>query len=139
MTTFVDTNIFIRYMANDDQEKAKACFELFQRVKRNEEEVTTSESVLAEVTFVLSSKKLAYQLTHEQIRQRLVPLLTLKGFKLPHKKIYLEALDIYAAKNSLDMEDTLSIAHMKDLGHNRIYSYDTDFDAYSDVIRVEPE
>ena len=47
--TFIDTNIFIRYMANDDKEKARACFELFQRVKRNEEEVTTSESVLAEV------------------------------------------------------------------------------------------
>lgn len=138
MTTFVDTNIFIRYMANDDEEKAKACFELFQRVKRNEEEVTTSESVLAEVTFVLSSKKLAYQLTHDQIRQRLVPLLTLRGFKLPHKKIYLEALDIYAAKSNLDMEDALSIAHIKDQGHNRIYSYDTDFDAYSQVTRIEP-
>jgi predicted nucleic acid-binding protein len=60
-------------MSNDDQKKAQACFELFQRVKKNEEEVTTGESVLAEVAFVLSSKKLAYQLTHEQICQRLVP------------------------------------------------------------------
>jgi uncharacterized protein len=138
MTTFVDTNIFIRYMANDHVEKAKSCFELFQRVKRNEEDVTTSESVIAEVTFVLSSKKLVYQLTHEQIRQRLVPLLTLRGFKLPHKKIYLEALDIYAAKSNLDMEDALSIAHMKDQGYNRIYSYDTDFDTYPEVTRIEP-
>ncbi len=138
MTTFIDANIFIRYMANDDKEKAQACFELFQRVKRNEEEVTTSESVLTEVTFVLSSKKLAYQLTHEQIRQRLVPILTLRGFKLPHKKIYLEALDIYAAKNSLDIQDALCIAHIQDQGHNRIYSYDTDFDAYPQITRIEP-
>ena len=138
MTTFVDTNIFIRYMANDDKKKAQACFELFQRVKRNEEEVTTSESVLAEVAFVLSSKKLAYQLTHEQIRQRLVPLLTLRGFKLPHKKIYLEALEIYASNNNLDIEDALSIAHMKDQGYNQIYSYDTDFDAYPEITRIEP-
>ncbi len=138
MTTFVDTNIFIRYMTNDDKKKAQACFELFQRVKRNEEEVTTSESVLAEVAFVLSSKRLAYQLTHEQIRQRLVPLLTLRGFKLPHKKIYLEALEIYAANNNLDVEDALSIAHMKDQGHDRIYSYDTDFDAYLEITRIEP-
>src|SRR2546429_9238637 len=107
MMTFIDTNIFIRYMANDDKEKASSCFELFQRVKRNEEEVTTSESVLAEVTFVLSSKKLAYQLTHDQIRQRLVPLLTLRGFKLAHKKIYFEALVIYPAKSNLVMEERL--------------------------------
>ena len=137
MTTFVDTNIFIRYMTNDDKKKAQACFELFQRVKRNEEEVTTSESVLAEVAFVLSSKRLAYQLTHEQIRQRLVPLLTLRGFKLPHKKIYLEALEIYAANNNLDVEDALSIAHMKDQGHARIYSYVNDFDAYVALTRIE--
>ena len=136
--TFVDTNIFIRYMANDDKKKAQACFDLFQRVKKNEEEVTTSESVLAEVAFVLSSKKLAYQLTHEQIRQRLVALLTLRGFKLPHKKIYLEALEIYAANRNLDIEDALSIAHIKDQGYNRIYSYDTDFDAYPEVTRIEP-
>src|SRR5260370_40379231 len=138
MTTFVDTNIFIRYMTNDDKKKAQACFELFQRGKRNEEEVTTSESVLAEVAFVLSSKRLAYQLTHEQIRQRLVPLLTLRGFRLPHKKSYLEALEIYAANNNLDVEGPLSIAHMKDQGQDRIYSYDTDFDAYLEITRIEP-
>jgi uncharacterized protein len=138
MITFVDTNIFIRYMANDNKEKAKACFELFQRVKRNEEEVTTSESVIAEITFVLSSKKLPYQLTHDEIRQRLVPLLTLRGFKLLQKKIFLEALDIYAEKSNLDMEDALSIAHIKDQGLSRIYSYDTDFDGYPQVARIEP-
>jgi predicted nucleic acid-binding protein len=65
-------------------------------------------------------------------------ILTLRGFKLPHKKIYLEALEIYAADRHLDIEDALSIAHMTDQGCNQIYSYDTDFDAHPEVTRVEP-
>ncbi len=31
---FVDTNIFIRYLTNDDPRKAQACFDLFQRAKQ---------------------------------------------------------------------------------------------------------
>jgi bifunctional DNA-binding transcriptional regulator/antitoxin component of YhaV-PrlF toxin-antitoxin module len=46
-------------------------------------------------------------------------------------------LDIYAAKNSLDIQDALSIAHIQDQRHNRIYSYDTDFDAYPQITRIE--
>jgi len=30
---FLDTNIFVRYLAGDDQVKAQACFDLFKRVK----------------------------------------------------------------------------------------------------------
>lgn len=36
---FVDSNIFIRYLTNDDPAKARDAFDLFQRVKRGEEVV----------------------------------------------------------------------------------------------------
>ena len=49
---FVDTNIFIRYLTGDDERKAQACYELFQRVKAGEERVTTCEAVLTEVVHV---------------------------------------------------------------------------------------
>lgn len=34
---FVDSNIFIRYLTGDDPTKARAAFDLFQRIKRGEE------------------------------------------------------------------------------------------------------
>ena len=51
---FVDANLFIRFLTRDDPEKAQACFELFQKAKKREILLTTSESVIAEVVYVLS-------------------------------------------------------------------------------------
>ena len=79
---FLDTNIILRYLTRDDEAKAQACFELFQRVKEGKEEVFTSEAIITEIAYVLSSKRGPYRLSHEEIRSRLVPILTLRGLKL---------------------------------------------------------
>ena len=50
---FIDANVFIRHLTRDDPEKAKACFELFQKAGQGEITLTTSEAVVAEVVFVL--------------------------------------------------------------------------------------
>jgi predicted nucleic acid-binding protein len=76
---FVDTNIFIRYLTRDDPDKAKACFELFKRASTNEIALTTTEAVMSEVVYVLSSKK-TYNLARPDIRARLYPLLSVKEF-----------------------------------------------------------
>ena len=68
---FVDTNIFLRHLTNDDPIKAKACFALFQRAQQKKIAITTSESVIAEVVYVLSSSKQVYKLNPEEIRARL--------------------------------------------------------------------
>lgn len=56
---FIDANVFIRHLTRDDPEKAQACFELFQKAGQREITLTTSESVIAEVVYVLSSKQLS--------------------------------------------------------------------------------
>ncbi len=53
---FVDTNIFLRYLTRDDPDKAQACFELFKRAEANQITLTATETVIAEVVYVLSSK-----------------------------------------------------------------------------------
>ena len=135
---FLDTNVIIRYLTKDDEEKAEACYRLFQRVNRGEETLATSEAIIAEVTYVLSSRRAPYQLNHEEIRARLLPIVTMRGIRLPHKQICINALNIYASSASLDFEDALSVAHMQRLGIGQIVSYDRDFDAIPDVQRIEP-
>ena len=71
---FLDSNVILRYLTRNDEVKARACYELFQRLQRGEEELTTSEAIVAEVIYVLSSPRLPYRLSHEQIRARLLPL-----------------------------------------------------------------
>ncbi len=134
---FIDANVFIRALTADDPFKADACSELFRRVDRAEEEITTCEGIITEVVYVLSSRA-NYGLDHDDVRARLAPLLRLRGFRLPGKSVYLEALDLYAMHPALDFEDTLCVAHMRQLGIDEILSYDTDFDRVSTVERVEP-
>jgi uncharacterized protein len=135
---FVDTNIFIRYLARDYPQKTDACRVLFERAAREESVLTTSESVIAEVVFVLGSKRL-YDVPREQIRALLYPLLTIRGLKLINRGAYLRALDLYAASN-LDFEDALTIAHMERRRLVELVSYDQGFDKASvaGITRLEP-
>lgn len=136
MTQFVDTNIFIRYLTRDDPKKAEACLRLFEKAKASEVILTTSESVLAEVVFVLGSPR-GYRLSRADVRARLYPLVALEGLKLPDRRKYFRALDLYATHN-IDFEDALTVAHMEHNNLDELYSYDTDFDRIEEVKRIEP-
>ncbi len=133
---FIDASVFLRYITKDDPEKAESCFKLFKSMERGEVKAYTSEAVVAEIVYVLSSKNL-YGLSHEDVRARLQPLLSLPGLKLPSRKVVLRALSLYAL-HSIDFEDALSTAHMERLGIEKIISYDRDFDRVEGIARVEP-
>ena len=135
---FLDTNVILRYLTRDDETKAQACYRLFRRVEQGEEELLTCEAVIAEVVYVLSSRNGPYKLSNEDIKARLVPILTLRGLRLPQKRVYLEALDLYASSPFLDYEDALAAAHMRRQGVTEIMSYDRDFDKIPGLQRVEP-
>jgi predicted nucleic acid-binding protein len=134
---FVDTNIFLRHLTGDDPRKAQACFELFKKAQRKEVILTTSESVIAEVVYVLESAKQIYNLDRGEIRARLYPLVSLAGLKLAYRRVYLRALDLYAA-SSVDFEDALTVARMEQQKITGLYSYDRDFDRFPEIKRLEP-
>lgn len=135
---FLDTNVILRFLTRDDEDKSQACLALFQRVGRGEEEVTLGEAILTEVCYVLSSSRHTYRLDREEIRARLLPLLGLRGLRLRDKRMYLRALDLYVQYPRLDIEDAVSLARMQTSGLNEIYSYDTDFDGIPTISRLEP-
>jgi predicted nucleic acid-binding protein len=135
---FLDANVILRYLTRDDEVKARACYELFQRVKRGEEQLFTIPTIIAEVVYVLSSPRLQYRLTHEEITARLAPILSLRGLRMPQKRVCTDALDLYGASPPLDFEDVLAIAHMRQRGITEILSYDRDFERVSGVERRQP-
>jgi predicted nucleic acid-binding protein len=67
----------------------------------------------------------------------LYPLLSLPGLKLTHRKMYLRALDLYAAY-PIDFEDALVVAQMERQKITELYSYDRDFDRVAGITRLEP-
>ena len=134
--TFVDTNIFVRYLTQDDPVKAQACYELFKQAAANQITLITTEAVIAEIVYILASKRL-YNLARGEIRARLYPLLSVEGLRLDDRNIYLRALDVYATY-SIDFEDALIVARMAQQDLADLYSYDRDFDQIPKISRREP-
>lgn len=136
MKQFVDTNVFLRFLTRDDPQKAEACFRLFEKAKNNEVALVASESVIAEIVFLLSSPRV-YRLPRTDVRARLYPILALEGLRVSDKRKYLRALDLYA-EHALDFEDALTVADMEYNSIEELYSYDTDFDIFEGITRLEP-
>jgi predicted nucleic-acid-binding protein len=104
VSDFVDTNVFIRLLTRDDLAKAQRCAALFRRARQGTARLVTSESVVAEIVYVLSSRA-TYQMARADIVTLLRPLLRIRSLRLEHKRSVLRALDRYAT-SSLDFEDS---------------------------------
>lgn len=137
MKRFLDANVFIRFIASDDPAKSQACLTLFKQIEEDNENVITTEAIIAEVVYVLQSR--IYHLPHNEISDKLSPLIRLRGLQLPLKRAILEALDLYGSTQFLDFADALSLVRMQQLRMNQIYSYDTDFDRFEQIKRIEPQ
>ena len=133
---FLDTNIFLRHLTADDPERAPACLVLFRAIEQRRLVVWTSDLVLAEIVFVLSSRH-TYGLSRETIRDLLLPLIGLPGLKLPHKRIYRRVFDLYTSL-PIDYIDAYHAALMEQRKEPELYSYDTDFDRIPGIARQEP-
>ena len=135
-TEFLDTNVVIRYLTQDNPDQTARATKLLQQIESGERQMTTCEGVLVEIVQVLSSKRL-YNLPRSDIASALTNILRLRGLHLPHGSTYLRALEIYAS-TSLDFVDALAVAHMEREGIQTIVSFDHDFDRFSQVVRREP-
>lgn len=133
---FVDTNIFLRVLTKDDAERAEKCFALLKKAETKEIELVTTEAVITEIVYILSSKKW-FGLTRERIHELLSPILRTKGLYIPKKNVYFRALDVYAQFN-LDFEDCVIVAQMEEQEIHNLYSYDAGIDAVTAIQRLEP-
>lgn len=138
---FLDANYFLRNIVQPDNPENRARHDLaaavFAAAARGETEITTSESVLAEVAYVLASPR-QYGLSAAEIAARLKPILALRAFKHPHKRRYLRALDIWMSYPRLGFEDALTVAELEETGLP-LATFDRDLDDIPGIRRWVPE
>jgi predicted nucleic acid-binding protein len=137
MVNFLDTNVFVRYIAGDDEIKTHACGAFFRRLTEGSEIAMTSEAIVAEVVFVLSSKRL-YALPASEITARLRPLVSITSLRIQGKERVIRALAVYAERPFLGFEDALIVAHLEGSASAQVVSYDRHFDRVPGVQRIEP-
>jgi predicted nucleic acid-binding protein len=137
---FVDANYFLRLLTPpttpQDQRMTHEAAALFRSVRSGNKEVTTSESVLAEVAFALTSPK-HYGMSPADAASRLRSLFRLRGFTSSNLDVWFRALDIWAASPRLGLVDALTVAHAEAAGLE-LATFDTDFGAFPQLQRYQP-
>jgi predicted nucleic acid-binding protein len=133
---FLDTNILLRHLLNDDPVKSPACFALIQAIEQGEVLAWTSHLVIAEMVFVLSSKK-TYNLSRPEVRDRLLPLINLPNLKIPQKRLFSHIFQLYTTL-PIDYIDCYHAALLEGQEGSELYSYDSHFDQIKSLQRLEP-
>lgn len=136
MSDFVDTNVFLRFLARDDPDRTARSGELLRRAERGDIALATSEAIILEAVQVLSSRHL-YHMPRALIAKIMQSMLENPGIQITHKRAVVRAFELYAATN-LDYADCLAVEHAQRLGSRTIYSYDRDFDRIPELRRLEP-
>lgn len=127
----IDSNLIIRYLAEDDTLKADAVEKLLKKAEKDELEIP--DVIIAEIVWVLFS---FYKLAKEEIIEKLEGLLTLENIKL-NRPVLKRTIDFYR-KYNISYTDAYLIAYALENNLNTIYSYDKGLDKVKEVRRLEP-
>ncbi|MHB8810930.1 MAG: PIN domain-containing protein [Desulfobulbaceae bacterium] len=118
--TFLDTNIFLRYLTNDDPEKADRVEQLLRKAASGKIALVTTELVIAEIIWVLESY---YEVDKEQIAEQVRAILATEGLETINGDLVSQALEYYIFDN-IDFIDGYIAALMRKKGIAEIFSYD---------------
>lgn len=132
---FVDTNLFIRYLTNDDPALADRVELLLNDASAGTVQLVTTELVMAETVWVLES---SYKLSHVQVAPLIRSILATPGMEVINGDLVGKALVLYELKN-IDFVDAYIAALMEKQGIQDIYSYDRKhLSRVSSIVRKEP-
>lgn len=120
MSSFLDANIFIRYLTNDDPEKADRVEKLLDLAAAGEMRLLTTELVLAEVVWVLES---FYGLNNSVIGPMIKAIIATPGLEVINGALVEKAVAYYMALN-IDFIDGYIAAVMERHNVTEIFSYD---------------
>lgn len=129
----VDTNIFLRYLTNDEPVLAGRIEKVFSDCREGKLKLVTTTMVISELEWTLRS---FYRLSREAVSERIEAVLALPGLRVVDQGHDLSvALELYRQK-SVDWVDILNYQVAKKLGI-AVLSYDKDFDKLERGVRVE--
>ncbi|HBL39745.1 TPA: hypothetical protein DDZ10_03695 [Candidatus Uhrbacteria bacterium] len=131
---FIDTNIFLRVIAKDDEKKTRDCEVVIEALTNGHITGVTSTLVLAEFAWTCLS---FYKLKKTAFTPAINALLGIKRLAILDDYNHVLALKLYET-HSVKFIDALITSHATVIKeHLPILSYDRDFDKLN-VRRVEP-
>lgn len=132
---FVDTNLFIRYLTNDDPAKADKVEKLLDDAAAGTLKLVTTEMVLAEIVWVLES---GYSLKNTAIAPLVRGILATPGLEVINAPLVARAIELYETAN-IDFIDGYIAAVMENRGITELYSFDRKhISRIKKIVRLEP-
>ena len=132
---FVDTNLFIRYLTDDDPEKADRVETLLGEASEGRVRLVTADLVLVELVWVLES---SYDLKPVEIAPMIRSILATSGMEVINGALLAKALDHYEG-NNIDIVDGYIAALMEKLNITDVYSFDRKhLSRLKSLKRIEP-
>lgn len=116
----IDTNLFVRYLINDDQKKAEAVDNLLDKAIKGEVRIVVPSVVIAELVWVLES---FYQMKADAILELVEAIINTSGLDVTDKSTVISALRLYKNRN-IDFIDAWIIEFAKERGIKTIYTFD---------------
>lgn len=132
---FIDSSIFLRHLTTDDPQRSELSTRLLEQVEKGEQTAVINAVVLFEVIFTLHR---TYGISRPRIREWMLELLAVPHLKIPERKLFAEALDVFAAHN-IPFGDAYIVASMREHQIQEIYSWDAHFDRVPGITRIAPE
>lgn len=130
----LDANVILRFLIQDNREQGAAATALFKRAEQDEIEIHLSDTIVAEVTFVMEK---VYRKQRSEVADALLDLIQNPGVTLQSPSVLTDALLRYRA-HAIDFPDALVAAMAAAKGIPAI-SFDKDLDRFVDVTRFEPK
>ena len=130
---FVDTNVFLRFLTNDDPAKAKRAEALFRDALRGKIRLATSLLVIAEIVWTLES---FYKLEKPDIAAKVEKILNTPNLECSEAPLLFMALDLYVHAN-IDFVDAYNAFHMRERGLTQILTYDRKHFARVPWVQIE--
>jgi predicted nucleic-acid-binding protein len=134
-TCFVDTNLFIRFLTNDDPAKADQVGKLLDDAAAGLVKLVTTEMVIAEIVWVLES---SYSLKNVEIAPLIRGILATSGLDVINAPQVARAIELYESEN-IDFIDGYIAAIMERHGISELYSFDRKhISRIKGIIRKDP-
>ncbi|MBN1103249.1 MAG: type II toxin-antitoxin system VapC family toxin [Deltaproteobacteria bacterium] len=134
-TCFVDTNLFIRYLTNDDSKKADRVERLLAEAASGKTKLVTADLVIAEIIWVLES---AYGMNTQEICPMIRAILSTPGLEVTNASLVYRALEFYESMN-IDFIDGYIAGLMEKMGIRELYTFDRKhISRLQGILRLEP-
>jgi predicted nucleic acid-binding protein len=130
---FLDTNILLRHLRQDDPVLAAKATAILTRVEQGELIVRTSDTVIFETVFTLQR---FYKVPPDQIAQAVLPIIELPGIILPGKRAFRQVFELYRT-TSLGFADCYHAVLTRRWKLTEILTFDQGFDRLPGITRRE--